>query len=211
MPSRSASPDAAEDADLLADEQPRARRPAAAARAASCQASPAQRAPRHWRSRTAARWRRPPRDAAPCSSRCSGEACIVRRAGRGRDRDRQRGEHAGDRRVHARQQHADTTAARSRSDRRRSDAHPASARQSHRAANTAAAATSAHQIDPGRYSPAAMIATAPISSTIATVVRNSLSAGGARLPSSASTPIAKAMSVAAGIAQPALQRRRRRG
>ena len=37
---------------------------------------------------------------------------------------------------------------------------------------------------------------------MATVVRNSLSDAGARLPSKASTPIAKAMSVAAGIAQP---------
>ena len=47
-----------------------------------------------------------------------------------------------------------------------------------------------------------LIATAPMSSTIATVVRNSFSDAGARLPSQASTPIAKAMSVAAGIAQP---------
>jgi hypothetical protein len=43
-----------------------------------------------------------------------------------------------------------------------------------------------------------MISTAPISSTIATVVRNSLSEVGARRPSSAMTPIAKAMSVADG-------------
>src|SRR3546814_20940111 len=47
-----------------------------------------------------------------------------------------------------------------------------------------------------------MMTTAPISSTIATVTRNSFSEVGARLPSSARTPIAKAMSVAAGIAQP---------
>ena len=52
-----------------------------------------------------------------------------------------------------------------------------------------------------------MIATAPRSSAMATVVRNSLSEVGARLPSSASTPIAKAMSVAAGIAQPRAERR----
>ena len=49
-----------------------------------------------------------------------------------------------------------------------------------------------------------MIATAPRSSAMATVVRNSFSEVGARLPRSASTPIAKAMSVAAGIAQPRL-------
>ena len=47
-----------------------------------------------------------------------------------------------------------------------------------------------------------MIATAPMSSMIATVVRNNLSEVGARLPRSARTPIAKAISVAAGIAQP---------
>ena len=47
-----------------------------------------------------------------------------------------------------------------------------------------------------------MIATAPMSSTIAIVVSSSFSAGGTRRPSSASTPTAKAMSVAAGIAQP---------
>ena len=55
-----------------------------------------------------------------------------------------------------------------------------------------------------------MIATAPMSSTIATVVRNSLSDAGTRGPSSASTPIAKAMSVAAGIAQPRAHARPRR-
>ena len=47
-----------------------------------------------------------------------------------------------------------------------------------------------------------MITTAPMSSMIAIVTSNSLSDGGARGPSSASTPMAKAMSVAAGIAQP---------
>ena len=47
-----------------------------------------------------------------------------------------------------------------------------------------------------------MIATAPMSSTIATAVRKILSCGGTRDPSKASTPIAKAMSVAAGIAHP---------
>ena len=52
-----------------------------------------------------------------------------------------------------------------------------------------------------------MIATAPRSSAMATVVRNSFSEVGTRVPSRASTPIAKAMSVAAGIAQPRAQRR----
>ena len=43
---------------------------------------------------------------------------------------------------------------------------------------------------------------APISSIMANASRNSFSAGGMRDPSSASTPSAKAMSVAAGMAQP---------
>ena len=37
---------------------------------------------------------------------------------------------------------------------------------------------------------------------MASVVRNTFSASGTRLPSAASTPSEKAMSVAAGIAQP---------
>ena len=49
-----------------------------------------------------------------------------------------------------------------------------------------------------------MIAIAAMSSTIAIVSRNSLAPAGTRSPSSASTPIAKAMSVAAGSAQPAV-------
>ncbi|MNP83077.1 hypothetical protein D3C76_1819090 [compost metagenome] len=44
---------------------------------------------------------------------------------------------------------------------------------------------------------------APRSSMIARVIRNSFSETGTRLPSSASTPRAKAMSVAVGMAQPA--------
>jgi len=51
-----------------------------------------------------------------------------------------------------------------------------------------------------------MIATAPRSSAMAIVVRNNLSEAGTRLPASASTAIAKAMSVAAGIAQPRANR-----
>ena len=47
-----------------------------------------------------------------------------------------------------------------------------------------------------------MIATAPTSSMIAMVTSSSLSCGGARAPSKARMPSAKAMSVAAGIAQP---------
>ncbi|MNV72804.1 hypothetical protein D3C71_1659190 [compost metagenome] len=44
---------------------------------------------------------------------------------------------------------------------------------------------------------------APRSSMMAKVIRNSFSDTGTRLPSSASTPRAKAISVAVGIAQPA--------
>ncbi|MNT12916.1 hypothetical protein D3C72_1478640 [compost metagenome] len=44
---------------------------------------------------------------------------------------------------------------------------------------------------------------APRSSMIARVIRKSFSDTGTRLPSSASTPRAKAMSVAIGMAQPA--------
>jgi hypothetical protein len=42
----------------------------------------------------------------------------------------------------------------------------------------------------------------PRSSTMASVVRNTFSVSGTRLPSAASTPSEKAMSVAAEIAQP---------
>ena len=79
------------------------------------------------------------------------------------------------------------------------DADPADAHRSERGSPAAAAsAVRVKRVGVAR----AMIATAPRSSTIATVVRNSLSEAGARLPSSARTPIAKAISVAAGIAQP---------
>ncbi|MNH39961.1 hypothetical protein D3C79_1012050 [compost metagenome] len=44
---------------------------------------------------------------------------------------------------------------------------------------------------------------APRSSIIARVIRNNFSDTGTRLPSSANTPRAKAMSVAMGMAQPA--------
>ncbi|MNY48537.1 hypothetical protein D3C86_1838790 [compost metagenome] len=47
-----------------------------------------------------------------------------------------------------------------------------------------------------------MMTIAPRSSMIARVIRNNFSDTGTRLPSSASTPSAKAMSVAVGIAQP---------
>jgi len=47
-----------------------------------------------------------------------------------------------------------------------------------------------------------MIATAPRSSMMASATRKTLSEAGTRRPSSASTPSAKAMSVAEGIAQP---------
>ena len=45
---------------------------------------------------------------------------------------------------------------------------------------------------------------APMSSTIASESRKIFSGDGTRLPSKASTPTAKAMSVAIGIPQPAL-------
>ena len=47
-----------------------------------------------------------------------------------------------------------------------------------------------------------MMLAAPRSSTTATLSKNTRRLAGTRLPSSASTPSAKAMSVAAGIAQP---------
>ncbi len=49
----------------------------------------------------------------------------------------------------------------------------------------------------------AMMAMAPMSSTIARARRNSLSDGSMRAPSRLTTPMAIAMSVATGIAQPA--------
>jgi hypothetical protein len=47
-----------------------------------------------------------------------------------------------------------------------------------------------------------MMTTAPRSSMIASAARNTLSEAGTREPSSDSTPSAKAMSVAVGMAQP---------
>jgi hypothetical protein len=49
-----------------------------------------------------------------------------------------------------------------------------------------------------------MITIAPTSSRTASVIRNTLRLPGTRLPRSESTPSAKAMSVAAGIAQPCM-------
>ena len=48
----------------------------------------------------------------------------------------------------------------------------------------------------------AITAMAPMSSTMASVSKNSLSIGGIREPSSATTPTANAMSVAIGMPQP---------
>ena len=112
-----------------------------------------------------------------------------------------RDDHAGQRRVHARLQHAhpDEDASQQIG---RQPRHAARVQERQSTASPAQASGQRQPVTGRRCRTAAMMRMAPRSSRMASASRKILSDEGTRGPSSASTPTAKAISVADGMAQP---------